>query len=143
MQRIIDFNNDKMQLFTFIESTFETDKQLIDILHNEKRNSQIFNLTEGLVFRCHLVHYKRTLSNDLLTDNDAIVFNFHHALFDFPSINIFLNDLDQVHKTGQLPREEDNALRYLDCKCEYFFLSIQIMCCLLHMQMLSLNKKCQ
>jgi hypothetical protein len=143
MQRIIDFNNDKMQLFTFIESTFETDKQLIDILNNEKRNSQIFNLTEGLVFRCHLVHYKRTLSNDLLTDNDAIVFNFHHALFDFPSINIFLNDLDQVHKTGQLPREEDNALRYLDCKCEYFFLSIQIMCCLLHMQMLSLNKKCQ
>ncbi len=132
-----------MQLFTFIESTFETDKQLIDILNNEKRNSQIFNLTEGLVFRCHLVHYKRTLSNDLLTDNDAIVFNFHHALFDFPSINIFLNDLDQVHKTGQLPREEDNALRYLDCKCEYFFLSTQIMCCLLHMQMLSLNKKCQ
>jgi NRPS condensation-like uncharacterized protein len=118
MQRIIDSDNDKMQLFTFIESTFETDKEIIDIFHNEKRNSQIFNLTEGLVFRCHLVHYKRTLSNDLLIDNDAIIFNFHHALFDFPSMNIFLHDLGHVYKTGQLLGEEDNSLRYLDCECE-------------------------
>jgi hypothetical protein len=112
-------------------------------MHNEKHSSQLFHLAEGLVFRCHLLHYEQISSNDLLTDNDAIIFNFHHALFDFPSMNIFLHDLDQVYKTGQLPREEDNALRYLDCKCEYFFLSTQIMCCLLHMQMLLLNKKCQ
>jgi syringomycin synthetase protein SyrE len=111
-----------MQLFTFIESTFETDKQLIDIMHNEKSNSQLFNLAEGLVFRCHLVHNKQTSCKNLLTDDDVIIFNFHHALFDFPSMNVFLRDLDHVYKTGQLLRKEDNALRYLDCKCEYFFL---------------------
>jgi hypothetical protein len=111
-----------MQLFTFIESTFETDKQLIDVMHNEKSNSQLFNLAEGLVFRCHLVHNKQTSCKNLLTDDDVIIFNFHHALFDFPSMNVFLRDLDHVYKTGQLLRKEDNALRYLDCKCEYFFL---------------------
>ena len=36
-------------------------------------------------------------------DKDAIIFNFHHALFDFPSMNVFLHDLDQAYTTGQLP----------------------------------------
>ncbi len=119
MQRIIDSKNNTKQLFTFSQSTFDTDEQLIDIMHDEKRNSQLFNLAQGLVFRCHLVHHKQISSNDLLTDKDAIIFNFHHALFDFPSMNVFLHDLDQAYTTGQLSKDDDSDLRYLDCKCEY------------------------
>jgi len=33
---------------------------------------------------------------------------------------VFLHDLDQAYKTGQLLTNGDAALRYLDCKCEYF-----------------------
>jgi hypothetical protein len=132
MQRIIDSNDNEKQPFTFIESIFDRDDQLIDIMHVEKSNSQLFNLAQGLVFRCQLLHHKQISSSDLLTDKDAIIFNFHHALFDFPSMNIFLHDLGHVYKTGQLLGEEDNSLRYLDCECEYFFLSIQIIYCLLH-----------
>ena len=114
-QRIIDFNDNNKQIFTFIESTFNTDEQLIDIMHNEKGNSQLFDLAQGLVFRCHLIYYKQISSNDLLCDKDAIIFNFHHALFDFPSMNVFLNDLNQAYTTSQLS-VNDNTLRYLDCE---------------------------
>jgi hypothetical protein len=132
VQRIIDSNNSTQQLFTFIQSTFDTNEQLIDIMHDEKRNSQLFNLAQGLVFRCHLVHHKQISSNDLLTGKDAIIFNFHHALFDFPSMNVFLHDLDQAYTTGQLSRDDESVLRYLDCKCEYFLLFIHIISHRLH-----------
>ena len=62
----------------------------------------IFDLAQGLVFRCHIVYYKQISSNDLLSDKDVIIFNFHHALFDFPSMDIFLHDLNQAYTTGQL-----------------------------------------
>jgi hypothetical protein len=120
MQRIIDLNDNGEQLFTFTESTFENNEQLNDIMHDEKRNSQLFNLAQGLVFRCHLLHHEHISSNDLLTDKDLIIFNFHHALFDFPSMTMFLHDLDHFYKTSQLSKNNDNDLRYLDCKCEYF-----------------------
>jgi hypothetical protein len=118
MQRIIDLNDNNKQLFSFIESTFDTDEQLNDIMHNEKRNSQLFNLSQGLVFRCHLVHHNQISSNNLLYDKDVIIFNVHHALFDFPSMNVFLRDINQVYSTGQLLTNEDTVLRYLDCKRE-------------------------
>jgi hypothetical protein len=116
MQRIIDSGDNKKQPFTFIESTFETEEQFIHIMHDEKRNSQHFNLAQGLVFRCHLVHHKQISANDVLTDKDVIIFNFHHALFDFPSMNVFLHDLDQAYRTDQLTINEINAPHYLDCK---------------------------
>jgi hypothetical protein len=115
MQRIIDTNDNTKQPFTFIESTFQTDEQLINIMHDETRNPQLFNLAQGLVFRCHLVHHKEILSNDLLTDKDAIIFNFHHALFDFPSMNVFLHDLDQAYTAGQLTIDDTTIPNYLDC----------------------------
>jgi hypothetical protein len=119
MQRIIDSKDNKQQLFTFTENTFNTDDQLIHIMHDEKRNSQLFNLAEGLVFRCHLLHHRQISTNDLLTDKDAIIFNFHHASFDFPSMDMFLHDLDEAYTAGQLSKDDDRDLRYLDCKCEY------------------------
>jgi hypothetical protein len=143
MQRIVDSKDDQNELFTFTKSTLETDEQLIDIMHDEKRNSKLFNLSQGLVFRCHLVHHKQISSSDLLIDKDLIIFNFHHALFDFPSMNVFFDDLNQAYKTGQLLTNHDTALRYLDCECEYLLFSVQIISHLLHIQMLLSNKKCQ
>jgi NRPS condensation-like uncharacterized protein len=116
MQQITDSENDNKQLFSFIESTFDTDEQLIGIMHDEKGNSQLFNLAQGLVFRCHLVHHKQISSIDLLTDKDIIIFNFHHALFDFPSMNVFLHDLDEAYTTDQLTIDDITVPHYLDCK---------------------------
>ena len=118
MQRTIDFSDDtnNRKLFVFIESTFETDEQLSDIMHDERQNSQLFNLSQGLVFRCHLVYYKYNASNKFLCDKDVIIFNFHHAMFDIPSMDVFLHDLNQAYTTGLLPNNDDAALHYVDCK---------------------------
>ncbi len=117
MQTIID-SNDK--LFTSIESVFETDEQLTNIMHDERANSHHFDLAHGLVFRCHIVYYKQISSNNLVSDKDILIFNFHHALFDFPSMNIFLDDLNQVYTTDHFSITDNTTLCYLDCKYIYF-----------------------
>jgi polyketide synthase PksM len=119
MQRVFDQKDSNENIFPIIESTYETDEQLISIMHEEKRNSKLFDLAHGLVFRCHLVYYKQISSNNLLNDKDIIIFNFHHALFDRPSMNIFLDDLNQAYTTGQLSNDNNATLRYLDCKYQY------------------------
>ena len=115
IQRIIDCDNDNTELFAFIESTFDTDEQLIDIMHEGKRNPQLFHLAQGLVFRCHILYYKQISPNHFLSDKDALIFNFHYAFFDVPSMHVFLHDLNQAYTTGQLFTGDNTKLRYLDC----------------------------
>ncbi|CAF1523921.1 unnamed protein product, partial [Adineta steineri] len=114
IQQIIDMNNNNRQLFTFAESTYQTVEQLNEILHDEKCNPHLFDAAQGHVFQCHLIYYKSISSNHLLSHKDLLIFNFHHALFDFPSMNIFLHDLNQAYTTGQLLYDDDTNLRYLD-----------------------------
>ncbi|CAF0996698.1 unnamed protein product [Adineta steineri] len=114
-QRVItheDKNNNNM--FSFIETTYATDKQLNMILYDEMRNPHLFDLAQGLVFRCHIIYYKQISSNHLLSHRDILIFNFHHALFDFPSMKVFLHDLNQAYTTSQLLYDDNNNLRYLD-----------------------------
>jgi len=124
IQKIIDCKDYINQLFASIESIFETTQQLTDIMHNEKRNSLLFDLDQGLAFRCHIVYYNKISSDGVLCDKDALIFNFHHALFDFPSMNVFLDDLNQAYTTGQLTIDDDTTLRYLDCEYKYFLFYI-------------------
>ena len=142
IQRITHLDDQNKQLFTLIESTFETDEQLTHIMYNEKSNSRLFDLAEGLVFRCHLIYYKQISSNDLLCHKDAILFNFHHALFDYPSMHLFLHDLNQAYTTGQLTID-GTTLRYLDCEYQWFMFSLFRSSFLsLYIQILSSNNKC-
>ncbi|CAF4368054.1 unnamed protein product, partial [Adineta steineri] len=83
MQKIINHIDNK-ELFTFIESTFETDEDLNIIMHNECGNPNNFNLLIGVVCRCHVVYYKNISQKGIICEKDALIFNFHHALFDFP-----------------------------------------------------------
>ena len=135
IQRIMSINEDRRaQLFPIVQSTFETEQQLTHIMHNEKRNSQLFDLAQGLVFRCHIVHYKQIPPTDLISHKDLIIFNFHHATFDYPSMHIFLTDLNQAYTTGQLSADNGKSLRYLDCNyqqsfsCAESFFSLSLLC---------------
>ena len=126
MQRIIDWNDNlNSDLFTFTESIYETDEQLNNIMYDEQTNSQHFDLAHGQVFRCYILYYKQIPSDHLVSDRDIIIFNFHHALFDLSSMDIFLHDLNQAYTTSQLPTDDSGHLRYLDCK--YFYI-IHITC---------------
>ncbi|CAF4047999.1 unnamed protein product, partial [Adineta steineri] len=116
MQRVIthEDRNSNNDMLSLIETIYETEEQLNEILHDEKCNPHLFNLAQGLVFRCHIIYYKQISSHDLLSDKDILIFNFHHALFDFPSMKIFHHDLNQAYTTGQLLYDDNTNLRYLD-----------------------------
>ncbi|CAF4030575.1 unnamed protein product, partial [Adineta steineri] len=116
MQRVIthEDRNSNNDMLSLIETIYETEEQLNKILHDEKCNPHLFNLAQGLVFRCHIIYYKRISSHDLLSDKDILIFNFHHALFDFPSMKVFHHDLNQAYTTGQLLYDDSTNLRYLD-----------------------------
>jgi hypothetical protein len=146
-QRIIALNDNRDQLFAFIESTFKTDEQLNNIMCNETCNSQLFDLVQGLVFRCHIVYYNEISSKNLVCDKDAIIFNFHHALFDSLSMDVFLRDFNQAYTEGQLKTNHDhNILHYIDCKYRHLFIFLfksYNFYFLLYIQMLLSNNKCQ
>ncbi|CAF1199291.1 unnamed protein product [Adineta steineri] len=114
MQRVLSQQGIDNGMFIITESTHETDQQLNDIMYEKEYNPQLFDVAQGLVFRCHIIYYKQISSNNILSNKDIIIFNFHHAFFDYPSINIFLHDLDQAYKTGQLTTNNDTTLRYID-----------------------------
>jgi NRPS condensation-like uncharacterized protein len=116
MQRYIDQEYDENNQFIITESIFKTDEELKNIIHDEQYNSRIFDIVEGLVFRCHILYYEQIATNDFLCNNDVLIFNFHHALFDLLSLDIFLDQLNQAYTTNQLLINEGTTLRYLDCK---------------------------
>ncbi|CAF1190426.1 unnamed protein product [Adineta steineri] len=99
MQKIIDHTDNK-ELFTFIESTFETDEDFNKIMHNERGNPNNFHLLAGII-----------------CEKDALIFNFHHALFDFPSMKMFRQDLDYAVAKQQIPMTVANAF-WLDALCD-------------------------
>ena len=115
MQRIACDKGNNDNMFQIVESAYERHEQLNNIMHEEKRNPQLFNLAYGLVFRCHIVYYNQISSGDLFCDKDILIFNFHHALFDFPSMQLFVHDLNEAYTTDQLPDNDNTTLRYLDC----------------------------
>ena len=124
MQRVVDLDDENSKPYAVVESTYATEEQLSDIMHEEKRNPRLFDLARGGVFRCHFVYLEQKPPTDVLSDKDAIIFNFHHALFDYPSMHVFLHDLDEAYTTERLLPADETALRYLDCKPDRFFRSI-------------------
>jgi NRPS condensation-like uncharacterized protein len=121
IQRISNFTQNNNKLFPLIESTFETDDQLNNIIYNERFSSELFDLSQGVVFRCHIIYYEQISTKDTISEKDAIIFNFHHALFDVESMNIFLHDLHEAYTTGGLPVNNNTVLHYLDCKYQIYF----------------------
>ena len=117
MQRALDFHENQNKLFQFVQSTFQDQNDIELIMHNEERDSHLFDLSEGRIFRCHILrHISTTANDDILCEKDAIIFNFHHALFDSLSMDVFLRDLNQAYTTGQLSTDDASQLRYVDCK---------------------------
>ncbi|CAF4249332.1 unnamed protein product, partial [Rotaria sp. Silwood2] len=114
MQQIHESCDDNNQLFTFLESYFETEEELNNIIYDERSCPTYFDLSCGLVFRCHVVHKRKFVPNDQLHEGDAIIFNFHHAVFDVPSMNIFLNNLSKSYLNEEPLSDDSNCLRYID-----------------------------
>ena len=82
-------------------TSVNSEKDLENILYDEETNPNLFNLSEGQVFRCHAIRRSWTIDGDLLAPSDILIFNFHHAAFDGTSIDIFFRDLQQAYSTDR------------------------------------------
>ncbi|CAF1137805.1 unnamed protein product [Adineta ricciae] len=111
MQHIRHLKDDQ-DLFSFTESTDIHRQDLMRILHDERGNSCHFDLEKGLVSRLHILY--QNSKKDQIERGDSIIFNFHHALFDFPSMHIFYDDLNDAYTNGYLHYDDEKQLRYLD-----------------------------
>lgn len=121
IQRIIETKNDEEELFVFVKSTLNNDTDLRAIILNELCNPMNFNLSDGHVFRVHVVQQPNDDTN-LLQIGDYLIFNFHQSAFDHSSLDIFHRDLCMAYEHESISPPSNNVIRYIDCKSEIFSL---------------------
>jgi NRPS condensation-like uncharacterized protein len=90
-------------------------------IHEIFNRSDLFDLSKGRVIHCHILRrYRLSLENDdddLLMNDDMILFNIHHSAFDGGSTSVFLRDLSLVYESDcSLPIHDDdaNTIQYID-----------------------------
>lgn len=66
---------------------------------------------DDAVFRCHFIRYGHT-NQDILKENDFIIFTFHHGIFDETAAEIFLKELTLAY-AGKLDLSKP-VLQYID-----------------------------
>ena len=115
IQRIIEPTGDNKELFAFIRSSFNNDDDLRTIILDELRNPLNFDLSDGRVFRVHVVLHQ-TEDQDILRVGDYLIFNFHRIVFDLPSWDIFYRDLRLAYECETTLPFDTKAVRYIDCK---------------------------
>ncbi|CAF0953041.1 unnamed protein product [Adineta steineri] len=113
MQRIIHPVDSKEELFGFVQSTLDSDIDLKTMLLDERRNLSYFNLSNGRVFRVHLIR-KETGNQDSLGTGDFVIFNFHQAIFDISSFNLFHRDLCEAYDRETILPVDVNDFDYND-----------------------------
>jgi hypothetical protein len=92
------------------------DKTINDIINH----SNLFDWSQGRVIHCDILRYFRPdndlspENDDLLTENDCILFCMHHSAFDGTSTSIFLRDLALAYETDSSSPINDNRLQYID-----------------------------
>jgi hypothetical protein len=98
----------------------DDDHNIDKTINNIINHSNLFDLSQGHVIHCDILHYFRpdndlsSETDDLLTENDCILFRMHHSAFDGTSTSIFLRDLALAYETDSSSPINDNRLQYID-----------------------------
>ena len=89
-----------------------------DIVKDILKQTDLFDLSRGHVINCHILRHgdcTRDDDDDVLDEDDWILFTFHHAAFDGASTSIFLRDLSRAYDLNEKCLSfDDNRLQYTD-----------------------------
>jgi hypothetical protein len=114
-------NDIKLYGFSVINLRHDVENDKIGKTINDIINhSNLFDLTQGRVIHCHILRYCRpgndrsSETNNLLLEDDFILFCMHHSAFDGTSTSIFLRDLSLAYETESLSPVNDGTLQYID-----------------------------
>ena len=129
VQRCLDTNiiTDDAKPFGFSVINMENnngddDHGVAKTMNNILNDANLFDLSKGRVIQCHVLrryrHDDDTLSSrndDLLIENDSILFNIHHSVFDGASFSIFLADLSVAYGSDDLLSiDHAETIQYMD-----------------------------
>ncbi|CAF4204968.1 unnamed protein product, partial [Adineta steineri] len=106
--------------YDFLISHVENDEQMTAICNKELTFSKLFDLTRGIIFRCHIIimdNYScpsRKNEQAFLQFGDILIFNVHHIAFDGASRRIFFRDLQHTLENDAALLINDSTLQYID-----------------------------
>ncbi|CAF4042098.1 unnamed protein product, partial [Adineta steineri] len=109
----------KFSRFSMIKFSNE-EHEKNEIVKKILNQSDLFDLSIGHVINCHILrcdqlnHSFTQNNDDLLTNDDLILFTIHHACFDGASVSIFIRDLSLAYQSNDLLPIDDNSLQYID-----------------------------
>jgi hypothetical protein len=115
----IDETFDEQEHFGFTVLEVSDDTTIETKLEEICYNYETFNLAKGRVTDFHILrdqycYHSSSQNDDLLTDDDLIIFNFHHSVFDGSSLSIFFRDFCVAYETDCSLPVDDNAFQYID-----------------------------
>ena len=103
-----------------IINLIEDDRHIDEIINEILNQADLFDLSKGCVIRCHILRQYRSnnhpasQNDDLLTNDDLILFSIHHSVFDEASTSIFIRDFTLAYENNSLLSMDDNTLQYID-----------------------------
>src|SRR5579862_5663684 len=97
------------------DNNCEIDKTIDEILNH----SDLFDLSKGRVIHCHILrryhsNWFSSQNDDLLMNDDFILFNIHHSVFDGFSTSIFPRDLSLAYETNSSLPIDNDGIQYID-----------------------------
>ena len=110
----------RIEAFAFsVVNLRRNDRHIDEIINEILTQSNLFDLSKGRVIHCHIIrqfHYNHLSphEDDLLTNDDLILFSIHHAVFDGASTPIFLRDFCHAYENNGTFSVNDNMLQYID-----------------------------
>lgn len=91
IQDCLDINliNDHRKVYGFsIINLLNNDRHINEIINEILNQSNLFDLSKGRVIHCHIIRQYHS-NDDLLTNDDFILFSIYHGVFDGTSTSIF------------------------------------------------------
>ncbi|CAF1588962.1 unnamed protein product, partial [Adineta steineri] len=134
---------------TIVNLRNDDHRHMNEIIVEILNQPDLFDLSEGRVIRCHILrHYHQSQANiscangDLLTENDYILINIHHACFDGASTSIFIRDLSFAYQTDDSLSMDDNSLNYIDYSVHEHIMDMSLSLEFWHSQLERYNIEC-
>jgi hypothetical protein len=114
-----DINDDTKTYRFSVINLHNNDCDINEIINKILNQSDLFDLSNGRVMHCHIIRQYRSNpssspTDDLLSNDDLILFSIYHGAFDGESRSIFLRNLSLAYENNGSLHIDDNILQYVD-----------------------------
>ena len=146
---ISDSDDMKSYGFSIINLQNDNNCDIVKIIDEILSHSNLFDLSKGHVIHCHILRRYRPNSislqknDDLLMNDDIILFNIHHSAFDGASTSIFLHDFSLAYESNCSLPMDDDTIQYIDYSVYEHQIDMRLSRDFWHSQLEEYNLECR